>query len=194
MSELVVSLFRDHQRAPEVLNELRRHEYRWSEELNQALVLTLDLSGQVKAEISLDPSGCDANSWIRVWSSLLGGALFISGAQVLIDTAEGITCSTPLECHQSRTLPLSQHLKWWRDSVRLSDDFRRDLAAALSSGGSAIFIFFKSNCAAGVLAQLRTFGDIIIHTALTPEQDEELAKLTNVMGEQNTESLVGQIP
>ncbi len=190
MSELVVSLFRDQQRAPEVLNELRRREYQWTEELDKALVLKLNVCGYVQAEISLDPTGCEANSWIKLWSSLLGGSLFISGAHVLVEAAENLTCSTSVACHAISSRTPSQELRWWRDSVRLSDDFRRDLAAALNSGGSALFMLFQSNSAADVLPHLRTFGDTIVHTALTPEQDEQLAKLVSELDQQSTESLV----
>lgn len=190
MSELVVSLFRDQQRAPEVLNELRRRECQWVEELNKALVLTLNVQGHVKAEISLDPSGCDANSWIKLWSSLLGGALFIYGASLLVETAEGLACSAPVDCHQTRSRTPGQELKWWRESLRLSEDFRRDLAAALSTGGSAIFMLFQSNSAADVLPHLRTFADTIIHSALTPEQDHQLEQLIGTHSRQTTESLV----
>jgi uncharacterized membrane protein len=194
VSELVVSLFRDQQRAPEVLNELRRRECQWAEELNRALVLTLDVDGQVKAEISLDPTGCEPNSWIKLWSSLLGGALFIHGAHVLVEAAESLVCPTMVDCHSTRSQTSGQELKWWRDSVRLSDDFRRDLAAALSTGGSAIFILFQSDRATDVLPHLRTFGDTIVHTALTPDQDEELAKLIGVLDQQTPQSLATQIP
>jgi uncharacterized membrane protein len=194
VSELVVSLFRDQQRAPEVLNELRRRECRWAEELDRALVLTLAVDGQVKAEISLDPTGCEPNSWIKLWSSLLGGALFIHGAHGLVEAAEGLSCPALVDCHSRRSRTSGQELKWWRDSVRLSDDFRRDLAAALSTGGSAIFILFQSNRVADVLPHLHTFGDTIVHTALTPEQDETLAKLIGVLDQQTTHGLATQIP
>ena len=194
MSELVVSFFRDQQRAPEVLNELRRRECRWVEELDKALVLTLNIRGQVKAEISLDPSGCDANSWIKLWSSLLGGALFIYGASLLVETADGLACSAAVDCHSARPRTPGQELKWWRESVRLSEDFRRDLAAALSTGGSAIFMLFQANSAADVLPHLRTFADTIIHTALTRDQDDQLAQLIGTHNRETTESLVTQIP
>ena len=176
MSVLVVSVFRDQQRAPEVLNELRRREPRWVEALDQALVLTLDADGFAKAEISLDLAGCEANSWIRLWSSLLGGALFIHGTHVLIEAADSLTCSTSEDCNNSyfRT---GQQLKWWRDSVKLSDDFSRDLAAALSAGGSALFILFKASKATDVLPGLRIFGETIVHTSLSHEQDEQLTQL-----------------
>ena len=194
MSELVVSLFRDQQRAPEVLNELRRHECQWAEELNRALVLTLDVDGHVKAEISLDPTGCEPNSWIRLWSALLGGALFIHGAHVLVEAAESLACRPLVEFHPTHSRNSNQELKWWRDSVRLSNDFRRDLAAALSTGGSALFLLFHSTKAAAVLPHLRTFGDTIVHTALTPEQDEQVARLVGALDQQTTESLASQIP
>jgi uncharacterized membrane protein len=187
-------LFKDQLRAPEVLNELRRRECRWGEELNKALVLTLNVNGQVKAEISLDPTGCELNSWIKLWSSLLGGALFIHGAHVLVETAEGLACATPTDCPLTRSRNSGPEFKWWRDSVRLSDDFRRDLAAALSTGGSAIFILFQFDRAAVVLPHLRTFGDTILHTVLTPEQDDELAKLIGAHDQQTMETLAIQIP
>lgn len=194
MSELVVSVFRDQQRGPEVLNELRRRECPWAEELNKALVLTLSVRGEAKAEICLDPSGCDANSWIKLWSSLLGGALFICGASLLVETAESLACGATVDCHATRHRTPGQELKWWRESVKLSEDFRRDLAAALSTGGSAIFMLFQSNSAADVLPHLRTFADTIIHTALTHEQDNQLEQLIGTHNRQTSESLVTQIP
>jgi uncharacterized membrane protein len=187
VSVLVVSVFRDQQRAPEVLNELRRREPQWAEALDKALVLTLDAGGFAKAEISLDLTGCEANSWIRLWSSLLGGALFIHGTHVLIEAADSLTCSKPVDCNNPyfRT---GQQLKWWRDSVKLSEDFSRDLAAALSAGGSAIFILFKANRATDVLPGLRIFGETLVHTALSHEQDERLTQFIGAL-DQPVESL-----
>ena len=176
MSELVVSFFRDQQRAPEVLNELRRREYQWVEELNNALVLTTNGSVPIKAEISVDPTGCEPHSWVKLWSSLLSGTLFIQGAHVLVEAAESLACSEPRVCQPTYSGSAGQLLRWWRDSVGLSDDFRRDLAAALSSSGSAIFMFFNSTAAAELLPHLGTFCDTIVHATLMPEQDEEVAE------------------
>ena len=54
MSELVAFIFTDRYRAPEVLNELRRREGLWSEDLDQAAVFFMSeqskfVTGQVLA-------------------------------------------------------------------------------------------------------------------------------------------------
>ena len=71
MSELVAFVFRDQFRAPEVLNELRRREWPWVRDLDEAVAVTLNEDGKARVHLSLDLSTYEGAGWARLWGSLL---------------------------------------------------------------------------------------------------------------------------
>ncbi len=56
MSDLVVVVFKDQYRASEVLNELRRREWNWVIDLDQAVVLRIDEQGKLRVLMNVDPT------------------------------------------------------------------------------------------------------------------------------------------
>jgi hypothetical protein len=65
-------------------------------------------------------------------------------------------------------------MSWWRKSLRLSEDFMRDVAALITPGGSAIFMMLRGSRIPLVLAQLRNYGGIMLHTSLNSDQDDKM--------------------
>ena len=189
MSELVVSVFRDQYRAPEVLNDLRRRELAWRSDLDEALAVSLDGQGNTTVYLSIDLSKSEAASWARMWGSLLSSTIFVPLTGAMIDAANGIATFAG---HERRTEPARccapPEAKWWRERLHLSDNFRRDVAALMAPGGSAIFMLLRSARAAIALEQLRDYGDTIVHTSLNTDQDDMvLAMLTDGREEVNHE-------
>jgi uncharacterized membrane protein len=90
VSELIAFVFRDQYRAPEVLNELRRREWPWGQDLDDAVVITLGDSGKARAQLNIDLSTYAAVGWARLWSSLLNTTLFIPLTEVIVEAANGI--------------------------------------------------------------------------------------------------------
>lgn len=174
MSELVVFVFRDQYRAPEVLNELRRRDWSWVHDLDEAVAVTLNADGKATVHLSIDLSKCEAAGWARMWASLLRTTLFLPLTEVLVEAADGIAFSSTSSSGNSRQKAESWEAKWWRDSLHLSQNFKRDVAALIVPSGSAIFMLLRAVKAPVALPQLRNYGDTIVHTSLSAEQDDKM--------------------
>ena len=155
VSELVAFVFRDQFRAPEVLNELRRREFSWSRDLDEAVAVTLDERGKARVQLSIDISSYNGGGWARLWGSLLSSTLFMPSP--FDETAR--------ECG------------WWQEALASSVNFKRDVAALMEPSGSAIFMLLRAVEAPVVLKQLRNYGDTIVHTSLSSEQDKKMLAL-----------------
>lgn len=175
MSELIVLVFRDEYRAPEVLNELRRRSWEWVSDLDDAVALTLHEDGRAKVQLSIDPSTREAAAWARMWGSLLRITLFIPLTELMVEVADDVVLSSGalagLRRGQQVAIP---DARWWKECLRLPEDFIRDVAAVMTPGHSAIFMLLRAQKILAALQLLRNYGDTIIHTALSTEQDEKM--------------------
>lgn len=175
MSELAVFVFRDQYRAPEVLNELRRRGWEWVGDLNDAVAVTLDKKGKAKVHLSVDLSTNGANAWARMWASLLGVTLFLPLTDVMAEAVDRMAFTSGALTDGSRNAhTLLPDARWWKECLRLPDDFLRDIGAVIKPGDSAIFMLLRVNNLQIVMQQLRNYGDTLIHTSLGPEQDEQM--------------------
>lgn len=183
MSELVAFVFRDQFRAPEVLNELRRREFAWSKDLDQAVAITLNEAGTPRVQLSVDLSTKEGVGWARLWGSLLGSTLFMPGTEVLVDAVNGIRFSSNAFSKNenpalSRATPRqTREGGWWQEALRRSENFKRDVAALIEPNGSAIFMLLRSADVPVVLKQLRNYGDTIVHTSVSSEHDQRMLRL-----------------
>jgi uncharacterized membrane protein len=175
LSELVVVAFRDQYRAAEVLNELRRRDWDWVRDLADAVAVTLDGNGGVRIQLNVDllPGGTARR--IGLWRSLLSTTLFRPTPRALAasksqtpDSAAGNGGPPP----QSAWVPYDP--AWWKEDFRLSEAFLRDVGAVVKPETSAIFVLLHCEQIFPVLRQLHNYGNMIIHTTLTAEQDEKL--------------------
>jgi hypothetical protein len=69
---------------------------------------------------------------------------------------------------------LSTEAQWWQDTLLLSGDFRRDVAALMVAGSSGIFMLLHDAQVGIALQQLRDYGDTIVHTTVSKEQDKKM--------------------
>jgi uncharacterized membrane protein len=185
VSELVVSVFRDQYRAPEVLNDLRRRELAWSSDLDEALAVSLDGQGNTRVYLSIDLSKSEAVSWARMWGSLLSSTIFVPLTGSMAEAANGIALFAGRQRHaEVDRCCTPPEAKWWRESLHLSENFRRDVAAVMAPGGSAIFMLLRSARAAVALEQLRDYGDTIVHTSLNNDQDDLVFAMLSDGGEE----------
>jgi len=175
VSELVVFVFRDQYRAPEVLNELRRRDWPWVRDLDDAVAVTLNEDGHARVHLSIDLSKCEAAGWARMWSSLLGNTLFLPLTEVMVEAADGMRYSPRNANGQGNACAERDgETKWWRDSLDLPPDFKRDVAALIGPSGSAIFMLLRAATVPVALKQLCNYGNTILHTSLSAEQDDKM--------------------
>lgn len=184
VNELVVVVFRDQFRAPEVLNELRRRDWSWIRDLDEAVAVTINDDGKARVHLSVDLSNGEAASWARMWSSLLRTTLFLPLTEVMAEAADAISAEPALRagCVTESSSETST-TRCWQGSLNLSGDFKRDVAASIEPGGSAIFMMLRTAGVPVALDQLRNYGGIIVHTPANVEQDEStLRELVHEQG------------
>lgn len=177
MSELVAFVFRDQFRAPEVLNELRRRDWCWVKDLDEAVVVTLNESGKARVHLSVDLSTYKGAGWARLWGSLLSTTLFMPVTDLMVDATHGLAPQTLDKAVVGIASRLTREGSWWKQALEKSDDFKRDVAALIAPSGSAIFMLLKTDEAPVILRQLGNYGDTIIHTSLSSEHDDTMLAL-----------------
>jgi uncharacterized membrane protein len=186
VSELVAFVFRDQFRAPEVLNELRRRDFVWSKDLDEAVAVTLDEDGKARVQLSVDISNHEGAGWVRLWASLLSSTLFMPGTAVMVQACNGLASSN-CNCPNPSTLDeTTREGGWWQEALARSVNFKRDVAALMEPNGSAIFMLLRAVEVPAVLKQLRNYGDTIIHTSLSSEQDKKMLTLLAISKENRT--------
>jgi hypothetical protein len=75
--------------------------------------------------------------------------------------------------YRDRAKPTSEE-RWWRESLQDSENFQRDVGALMVPKGSAIFMLLRAENAPVVLKQLRNYGEMIVHTSVSSEQDNKM--------------------
>jgi uncharacterized membrane protein len=175
VSEVVVFVFRDRYRAPEVLNELRRRDGLWSQDLEQAVAVTLDEESRATVQMSVDLSKREAVGWAKLWGSLLNSALFVPLVTGMVEAADEVS----IRSRVSKTVsPINEiespELEWWRESLKDAENFKRDVSASIIANSSAIFMMLRTVNASSALEQLRDYGSTIVHATVTKEQDDRL--------------------
>jgi uncharacterized membrane protein len=189
VSELIAFVFRDQFRAPEVLNELRRREWVWVRDLDEAVAVTMNENGETRVHLTVDPLNHHGTSWARLWGHLLSVTLFQPMTEQMVEATAGVAFlpngNRGSEIENTMWSPESE---WWHRSLASSPNgnFKRDVSALMTPNGSAIFMLFRTQNAGAVLKQLRNYGDTLVHTTLSPEQDEKLLEmLANGAGERS---------
>ena len=178
VSDLVAFVFRDQFRAPEVLNELRRRDWTWVQDLDEAVAVTVNEDGKARVQLSVDPSTRDGARWARLWGSLLSATLFTPLTEIMVKAADGLSFSPRQPLDQRRPPDESVvESQWWCDSLEAASNFKRDVAALMAGNASAIFMLLRARNTAAVLRQLSDYGNTIVHTSLSNEQDEKLRKI-----------------
>ena len=187
MSELVAFVFRDQFRAPEVLNELRRRDWVWVRDLDEAVAVTVDKDGKARVQLTVDPLKCQGVGWARLWGSFLSATLFQPVTDVLVEATAGLSFIPNGNGKPVReSYKWSPETEWWCDSLAGSGNFKRDVASLIAPNGSVLFMLFRAQNAAAVLTQLRNYGDTLVHTTLSSEQDDKLREMLAIRRESRT--------
>jgi uncharacterized membrane protein len=181
MSELLVIAFRDQYRASEVLNELRRREWDWVVDLDQAVVVRMDEQNKLRVLFCVDPASHQGAAWARVWSSFLRLVMPPRMTDGLTAAAEEMVGERDAqEADQFDIKTSNAEIAWWREKVRVPEPFVRDVGALIRPGTSSLFVLLRKSESVSVLNRLRDYSSTILHTPFSEEQDEELmARIDN---------------
>jgi uncharacterized membrane protein len=160
VSELVVLGFSDRYRAEEVLGQLRRLDFSWAPDLENAVAVEIDDRGGIRLRhsLALDPAFADS---APAWRALL----------VAIQPQAAPLQSTSRErARESQTV--NTEASQWRRELMADSDFLRDLGAVLRSGDSVIFAVLGDADAA--IRVLRGYSSVLLRTSLTEAQASKL--------------------
>jgi uncharacterized membrane protein len=185
VSELIAFVFRDQFRAPEVLNELRRREFVWVGDLDEAVAVTMNENGKARVHLTVEPSNYRGANWARFWGSFLSVMLFQPMTEVIVEAASRLAFRPNGNIGTANEYVIwSDESEWWRKSLASSGNgnFKRDVGALMAPNGSAIFMLFRTQNAAAALKQLSNYGDTLVHTTLNSEQDEKLVEMLGDCG------------
>jgi uncharacterized membrane protein len=152
--------FTDRYRAEEVLGQLRRLEFRWAADLENAVAVEVDAQGRLRLRHSLvlDPTFADS---APAWRALLGA---IQPPAVPHQSASSEGAS------ESRALNAEASL--WRHALMANPGFLRDLGSVLYPGDSAILAVLSDADAA--VRVLRGYSSVVLRTSLTEAQASKL--------------------
>ena len=87
------------------------------------------------------------------------------------------SCRTLHDHSDIRTLVrllAERNVNWWKKTLRISNEFIRDIGAMVQPGDSAVFMFLRTPNIVSVLKQLRNYGGTLLHFSLSQEQEETL--------------------
>jgi hypothetical protein len=93
------------------------------------------------------------------------------GGEVIVEAVDGVAVSNNKTVGQSPVNGPTLESSWWEKALARSANFKRDVAALMQPSGSAIFMVLHATDATKALKQLRNYGDTIVHTSLTGEQE-----------------------
>jgi uncharacterized membrane protein len=160
LSELVVMGFSDRYRAEEVLSQLRRLDFTWAADLENAVAAEVDTRGQLRFRHSqvLDPAFGDS---APAWRALLGAI-----------QAPVIRLQPPARESAGDSQALNAEALLWRRALAADPEFLRDLGALLRPGDSAILAVLTEGEAA--VRVLRGYSNILLRTSLTEAQANKL--------------------
>jgi uncharacterized membrane protein len=159
-----------------VLNELRREDGPWSEILERAVAVILDSDARASVQMNVDLIKREAVGWARVWGALLNAVLFVPITTGMVEAADKVASpSTGLPADGEDDE--GKEIKWWRESLKHSDNFRRDVAALISPNSSAVLMLARKINISEALKHLGSYGETIVHTTINDEQDEKLSAM-----------------
>lgn len=164
MAELIVVGFESQDEADHVLNELSRLQKAHLVDLGDAVVAIRDADGKLRLKQSVPLAGIGAASggmWGALWGSLVGLLFLNPLLGLLAGGALGAGAGA-----------LSGALS----DYGINDDFIRKIGGTLKENKSALFLLVRKAQPEKVLAELSGYRGEVIHSSLSPEQEEKLQK------------------
>jgi uncharacterized membrane protein len=179
MRELIVAGFQGHQRANQVLSELRANERDWASDLEDAVSVYRDENGGLRLQQSYDLGGDGGARWGALWGSLIGVALTLpltaGGSAVAAVTALGAAALAGGAIGATAT---SLDPGWWHEEIGIPESFAREIEHMIQPGGSALFVLVQSAPADSVAEHLHAREASLARLPLNAEQ---AAKIETVL-------------
>lgn len=171
MRDLVVIGFTGERRANHALSELRRIEGEWTADLEDAVTVYRDDSGNLRIQQSYELGSDQGPRWGALWGSLIGAALALpltaGGSAVAAVTAVGAAALTGGALGATAS---ALDGGWWHEEVGVPEAFVQQLRDVIQPGNSAVLALLRSAPLAVVEQHGRELGGVVLHTSLSPKQ------------------------
>jgi uncharacterized membrane protein len=164
MSDLIVASFKGEDTADQVLNKLRELQKEHLIDLEDACVVVRHQNGKIRLKQAINLVGTGALGG-AAWGGLFGSLVGLLFLNPLLGFVTGAAFGAGAGA-------LSGALS----DYGIDDDFIRKIGQNLEPGTSALFILVRRVNIDKVLPELRPYNPKILHTSLTPEQEERLRK------------------
>ena len=148
MSDLVVIVYPNEEKAEEVRNRLFKLQGEYLIKIGDAVIATRTNSGQVKLNQLMNMTAAGAASG-SMWG-LLVGVLFLNP---LIGVAAGAA---------------SGALAGALTDTGINDPFMKKLAESIEPGSAALFVLIKEMTGDKVLAAIKEYGGVVLKTEVVP--------------------------
>jgi uncharacterized membrane protein len=178
MRQLIVVGFSDRYRAVDVLNELRRMNFDWVVDLDDAVAVYRDNKGKLRIQQSYDLTSGDGAALGGVWGALVGAALAIPFTAGVSAAAAGTALAAgALTGGAVGAAGGAIDASFWKEDAGIPEDFVKQVGGLIQPGNSAIFALLDTNDPEGVAAQFRGYGGTVLRTNLSPEQSARIEKV-----------------
>jgi uncharacterized membrane protein len=162
MAELVATAFDDPAEADRVLTELKRLQKEYLLDLDDAVVAVRPPEGKVQLKQSVNMAASAAASGL-VTGGLFGTLVGLLFLNPLIGFALGGLAGAGAGALSGSLVDYG-----------IDDDFMRTLGQTLPPNTSALFVLVRKAQPDKVLAELGKFRGRVLHTSLSPEQEQRL--------------------
>jgi uncharacterized membrane protein len=154
VSNLVVIVYPNENRAAEVMTTLKRLTGEYVIDLEDAVYVTKDAGGKVKLHQADNVAGAGA-AWGGLWGLLIGLLFFVPVAGLAIGAAAGALAGK-------------------YSDYGIDDKFVKQLSATLTPGSSAIFVLVRRSTPDKVVPEISKYGGTVLQTSLDKETEAKL--------------------
>jgi uncharacterized membrane protein len=162
VSDLIAVAYPDRDTAEAVRQKLAKLTLEHTIELEDAVIVDRDESGQVKLHQSHNPVARGAAGG-ALWGGLIGLLFLAPLFGMLIGAAAGGASGALVD-------------------VGINDQFMKELGAKLTPGGAALIVLVRKVTPDKVLPEISEYGGEVIQTSLTDEAEAKLREVLEGVG------------
>ena len=170
MHDLIVLSFRGKERASEVLTRLLQLAYDGTIDLFDGVAAYRTADGRLHIDDSIQPLRREGAGWGAVWGAWLGALIvgpFTAGLSLAAAAAStGVAAAATAAAGAAIGA---------RDATKsklehgVSEDFVRQVGAAIQPGDSAVFAILETKHGDRVIERFRGYGGTVLRTTLSPD-------------------------
>ena len=184
MAQLIVVAFKgDIFRAGQVLHKLSELNDEWAVDLNDAVAVCRDHTGQLHVDESYQMTTGQEAAFGAFWGALIPALIAIpftagvSGAAIA-----GAVAAVALTGSAAGAIGGALDAEWWKEEYGIPDAFVKTAAGMIQPRDSAIFALLRTVDPAKVAEEFRGYGGAVLETTLNKHQASKLQAMLDGRG------------